>query len=213
MTETLNSWKGGTLTWIGSTRTRSKLIEATARVALKLGLRNVTVRHILEEAALSRRTFYQHFKSKEEAALSLYRSVSTELVGEMHTGLKSADTLAERLGAGVRSYLEFQSQVGDLLTMLRAEAVDPDSILAPMREQNLDTMGRLLDNEVYQARSVSLDPLIYRGLLVGLDSMAAYRREDGKLVPPDFDRVAEVATALIVVTLTGEGELPEVKED
>lgn len=213
MTETLNSWKGGTLTWIGSTRTRSKLIEATARVALKHGLRSVTVRHILEEAALSRRTFYQHFKSKEEAALSLYRSVSTELVGEMHQGLKSTEGLAERVSAGVRAYLGFQSQVGDLLTMLRAEAVDPDSILAPMREENLHTLGRLLDNEVYQARGISLDPLIYRSLLVGLDSMAAYRREDGKLVPPDFNHVARVGTALFVTTLSGEGDLPQVEAD
>mgnify|MGYP001067164248 CR=1 FL=1 len=100
MTDSLNTWKGGTLTWIGSTRTRSKLIEATARVALKLGLRRVTVRHILEEADLSRRTFYQHFKSKEEAALSLYRSVSTELVGEVHRGLKSGQGLRERQPGG-----------------------------------------------------------------------------------------------------------------
>jgi len=213
MTDSLNSWKGGTLTWIGSTRTRSKLIEATARVALKLGLRNVTVRHILEEADLSRRTFYQHFKSKEQAALALYRSVSTELVGETHRGLKSADALPERLAAGVRGYLTFQAQVGDLLTMLRAEAVDPDSILAPMREQNLTTLGRLLDNEVYNARSLSLDPLLYRGLLVGLEGMAAFRREEGKLVAPDFDRVAEVATALFVATLTSEGDLPQVPPD
>ncbi len=204
MTDSLNSWQGGTLTWIGSTRTRSKLIEATARVALKHGLRSVTVRHILEEASLSRRTFYQHFKSKEEAALALYRSVSIELVGEVHSGLKSADGLAERLAAGVRGYLNFQSQVGDLLTMLRAEAVDPDSILAPLREENLDTLGRLLDNEVYKVRSLSPDPLVYRGLLVGLEAMAAYRRVEGKLVAPDFDRVAEVATALFVAILTSD---------
>ena len=182
-------------------------------MALKLGLRNVTVRHILEEADLSRRTFYQHFKSKEQAALALYRSVSTELVGETHRGLKSADKLPDRLAAGVRGYLGFQAQVGDLLTMLRAEAVDPDSILAPMREQNLDTLGRLLDNEVYNARALSLDPLIYRGLLVGLEGMVAFRRVDGKLVAPDFDRVAEVATAVFVATLTSEGDLPQVDAD
>jgi AcrR family transcriptional regulator len=213
MTDSLNSWKGGTLTWIGSTRTRSKLIEATARVALKHGLRSVTVRHILEEASLSRRTFYQHFKSKEEAALALYRSVSIELVGEMHQGLKAADGLTDRLAGGVREYLTFQSQVGDLLTMLRAEAVDPDSILAPMREENLDTLGRLLDNEVYKARSVSLDPLVYRGLLVGLEAMASYRRVAGELVAPDFDRVAEVGTALFVAMLTSDDVTVQVNED
>jgi len=213
MTDSLNSWKGGTLTWIGSTRTRSKLIEATARVALKLGLRNVTVRHILEDAALSRRTFYQHFKSKDQAALALYRSVSVELVGETHRGLKSAESLPDRLAAGVRAYLGFQTQVGDLLTMLRAEAVDPDSILAPMREQNLDTLGRLLDNEVFKARALTLDPLVYRGLLVGLEGMAAFQRVDATLVPPNYDRVAEVATALFVAALAGEGEVPRAQEE
>ncbi len=212
MADSLNTWRGGTLTWIGSTRTRSKLIEATARVALKLGLRNVTVRHILEEAGLSRRTFYQHFKSKDEAALSLFRSVSTELVGEVHRGLKSTAGLRDRLAAGIRAYLEFQAQVGDLLTMLRAEAADPDSGLAPMREQNLDTLGRLLDNEVFGERGISLDPLVYRSLLVGLESMAAFRREGGRLVPPDLDRVAEVATALFVAVLVGSTDMPQVVE-
>jgi AcrR family transcriptional regulator len=208
MTDSLNSWKGGTLTWIGSTRTRSKLIEATARVVLKHGLRNVTVRHILEEADLSRRTFYQHFKSKEQAAAALYRSVSTELVGELHRGLKSADALPDRLAAGIRGYLGFQAQVGDLLTVLRAEAADPDSILAPMREQNLDTLGRLLDNEVHKARGLSVDPTVYRALLVALEGLVAYRRADGKLVPPDLERVAVVATALFAAVLAGDADLP-----
>ena len=61
--------------------TRLKLIRATGRAVLRRGLRDATVADIVDEASLSRRTFYQHFRSKEDACLELYQGMMVDLVG------------------------------------------------------------------------------------------------------------------------------------
>jgi AcrR family transcriptional regulator len=198
-----------TRTWVGSTRTRTRIIEATARAVLAHGLRPMTVQSILDEAEVSRRTFYQHFRSKEEAALALYRSVSRELIREVHAAMKKGEDLTTRLHDGLEAYLRFHRQVGDLVTLLRAEAADPDSPLAPQHQDTLNGLVRLVDNEVQQHTGFELEPQIYRTLWLGLEGLCAYRRDHGELTAPDFGRVGEVAEALFAAILASAFDLPQ----
>lgn len=202
-----------TRTWVGSTRTRTKIIEATARAVLANGLRVMTVQDILDEAKLSRRTFYEHFRSKEEAALALYRSVSRELIREVHAGFKSVDTLEKRLHAGVDAYLRFQREVGDLVTLLHAEAADPGSILAPQHHENVTALSLLLGNEVREALGVSMEPQLLRALVLGMEGLCAFHRDHGVLTPPPFPRVSIALRALLGVIVDAAPKLPRSTED
>jgi hypothetical protein len=131
----------------------------------------------------------------------------------VHAGYKSADTLEKRLHAGVDAYLRFQREVGDLVTLLRAEAADPGSILAPQSDENVTALSRLLHNEVREALGVSLEPQLLRAVVLGMEGLSAYHREHGTLRPPPFPRVTASIKALLGVLVEAAQKLPKATED
>jgi len=197
-----------TRTWLGGTQTRGKILDATARAALRHGLRALTVQQILDEAALSRRTFYQHFRGKEDAALALYRSVTREMLREVHRAMQKAEDTTGRVHAALQTYVRYQRQVGDLITLLTAEAADPASPLAPVRAEALNAMARLVENEVQQGLGVELDPTLYQLLLAGLERLCAFDRQGEEMRPPNFTRVLRAARGLFDATLAAAFDLP-----
>lgn len=55
---------------------RVRLLQAMAKVATAKGLAATTIADIVREAGVSKRTFYEHFDSKEACFLALYRAAS-----------------------------------------------------------------------------------------------------------------------------------------
>lgn len=62
--------------------TRTALREAALRLAVRHGVKNVTVEQIAAEADLALRTFFNHFSSKEEAILAAAAAGAEALVEE-----------------------------------------------------------------------------------------------------------------------------------
>lgn len=192
--------------------TRMKLIQATAHAVVENGLRAMTVEHILAAASLSRRTFYQHFRNKEEAVLALYQNVVDDLTRRVYDGVQSTTDPTRRLFAGLDGYLDFQQRGGNLVTLLQAEASNPDSVLSPIREKSLDTMVELVDSEVRMELGEALDPLIYRCLFLGLEGMVIYVRNKGPLRKADRVRVSKVIKHMFVQLLAGAPSMPHTEE-
>ena len=194
--------------WFGASQTRTRIVEATARAALAHGLRGMTVQHILEQASLSRRTFYQHFRNKEEAALGLYRSVSRAMVSEVREAMRKTDDAGRRLTAGLEAYVRFHQEVGELVCMLQMEATPVDSILAPLREETVDALVELIDKEVRESRGKALDPALYRCLLLGLEGLVNHHRATGGRTA-DLGRIRKVVSSLFTATLAVAFDMPQ----
>src|SRR3982750_3956300 len=64
---------------------RERLIAGLAEAVAENGYAGTTIAHITRHAAVSRRTFYEHFNSKDECFVAAYDMVMAELsrrVGE-----------------------------------------------------------------------------------------------------------------------------------
>ena len=192
--------------------TRMRIIQATARAVVDHGVRGMTVEDILEAASLSRRTFYQHFKNKEAASLALYRTVVDDMLRLIRQAIVSTEDPTKRLFAGLDAYLDFQQRGGNLVTLLQAEAANPDSVLSPIREEALDAMVDLVDTEVQMSLGESLDPLIYRNLFLGLEGLVIYVRNRGPLRKSDRARVSKIIKHMFVQLLAGAANLPHAEE-
>lgn len=124
-------------TWSGATeqpapknrrgeRTRQQLIEAGMRAFIRQGYVDCSVEDILQEADVSRGTFYAHFKSKKAIfAAIIGQSIEARLTSTDVSGLE-VPLVRDRIEASVRLFLDsFHRAQGLSLVIEQAAYHDP----------------------------------------------------------------------------------------
>jgi len=103
---------------------RERLIAGLAEAIAENGYSGTTIAHITRAAAVSRRTFYEHFGSKDECFVAAYDTVMNELqerVTEAFEG-EHADW-AHSIKAGIDAMLEFLAAEPSLARLCMVEAL------------------------------------------------------------------------------------------
>jgi AcrR family transcriptional regulator len=86
---------------------RERILDAVADVVSLVGYGAMSVEEIVGAAGVSRRTFYDNFKSKEDAFVTAYDAVAAEVVQQVQAAYDSWETFADRVIACVGTFLEF----------------------------------------------------------------------------------------------------------
>ena len=102
---------------------RERLIAGLAEAVAEHGYAGTTIAHITREAAVSRRTFYEHFSSKDECFVSAYDSVMTELRDRVGEAFERKEEWPQAVKAAIAAMLEFLTQEPSLATTLAITAV------------------------------------------------------------------------------------------
>jgi AcrR family transcriptional regulator len=84
---------------------RARLVEATAYVVAEKGYAAASVADIISHAGVSRATFYELYRDKEDCFLSCFLGLSQALTDAVTEALDSPGTLPERLVAYAMAYL------------------------------------------------------------------------------------------------------------
>ena len=84
---------------------RERILAAVADVASAASYGEMSVEDIIVTAGVSRRTFYEHFKNKEDAFLAAYEEASGRLLATVRAGYESRDDFADRVRAGIEMFL------------------------------------------------------------------------------------------------------------
>ena len=85
---------------------RERIIAAVAQVASVRGYGEMSVQHIVHEAGVSRRTFYEQFKNKDQAFLAAYDGASGLLMASIRTAVDAETTPERKISAGLGAFLE-----------------------------------------------------------------------------------------------------------
>jgi AcrR family transcriptional regulator len=84
---------------------RERMLAAVADVASSASYAEMSVEDIIVTAGVSRRTFYEHFKNKEDAFLAAYDVAAGQLLAAVRAAYESRDTFPERLRVGIETFL------------------------------------------------------------------------------------------------------------
>jgi AcrR family transcriptional regulator len=101
---------------------RERLIAGLAEAVAENGYAATTIAHITTHAAVSRRTFYEHFQSKDECFLAAYDVVIAELQGRLAAGYESAEEWPQKIRGGIAALLEFLASEPNLARLAIVEA-------------------------------------------------------------------------------------------
>jgi AcrR family transcriptional regulator len=86
---------------------RERMLVAVAEVVSRKGYAAMTVRDVIGEAGVSRRTFYEHFHNKEDAFLAAYDHVVDHVLGEVSAAYLRGESWAEGVGLGIQAFVDY----------------------------------------------------------------------------------------------------------
>jgi AcrR family transcriptional regulator len=86
---------------------RARILDAVADVAGLAGYDALSVESVSASAGVSRRTFYDHFKSKDDAFLSAYDAISGELLVRVQRAYMKSSSFAEGVYACLKEFLDY----------------------------------------------------------------------------------------------------------
>jgi AcrR family transcriptional regulator len=102
---------------------RERLIAGLAEAVAEHGYAGATIAHITRHAAVSRRTFYEHFSSKDELFVAAYETVMAELRERIAQAFEEADEWPQAMKAGISAMLQFLAAEPNLARLCMVEAL------------------------------------------------------------------------------------------
>ncbi len=102
---------------------RERLIAGLAEAVAEHGYSGATIAHITRSAAVSRRTFYEHFAGKDECFVAGYDAVMGELRERVSEAFEEADDWAQAVKAGIAAMLQFLAANPSLARLCMVEAL------------------------------------------------------------------------------------------
>ncbi len=102
---------------------RERLIAGLAEAIAENGYSGTTIAHITRHAAVSRRTFYEHFSSKDECFVAAYDTVMKELQERVSEAFDGAEDWPHKVKAGIGAMLSFLAAEPNLARLCMVEAL------------------------------------------------------------------------------------------
>jgi len=191
--------------------TRGRILQGAFEALAEHGVRQTSVKHVLDSADVSRRTFYQYFRSMDGVKTDLYRLAMDELVVQLQSLVDTEPNPAKKAVKAVNAYVEYQRQGGPALIGLQAEAIHTDSPLADARAKTLDALVAVVDKGTRDSFGVGCDPLVYRSVLMGIEGMVLHLQSDGAFTEADSARTRRTGIAILMQVLAGVSRMPNVQ--
>lgn len=131
---------------------RSRLIAALALALFEKSYSAISVADVVRIARVSKRTFYEHFNTREACYLATYEALSGTLLDRVEQALTSEPDVRQRLRAAVREYLSSLQEVPALTRtfFLEIQLAGPDALAA--RRKVFQRFAGTLQNIVRRGR-------------------------------------------------------------
>jgi len=102
---------------------RERLIAGLAESIAENGYSGTTIAHITRHAAVSRRTFYEHFASKDECFVAAYDTVMEKLRERVGEAFEQETDWPHAVKAGIAAMLHFLAVEPNLARLCMVEAL------------------------------------------------------------------------------------------
>ena len=181
---------------------RARLLDGLTSSIQERGYRETTVADIVREARTSKRTFYDHFSSKEECFAELLSANNEVLVTALIAAVDPEAPWREQVHCAVSAYVHFiEANPAITLSWIRELPALGESA-RPMLRRSLSrlasTLVALSANPAFRRDRVPpLAPATAVILLGGLRELTAQTVEDGEPLAGIIEPAVVAATALV----------------
>ena len=119
---------------------RERLIAGLAEAVAENGYAGTTIAHITRNAAVSRRTFYEHFASKDECFIAAYDTVMAELRQRVGEAFEREEEWPQAVRAGIGAMLEFLAAEPHLARLSMVEALVAGPVVVERYDEAIQSL-------------------------------------------------------------------------
>ena len=162
---------------------RERLIAGLAESIAEEGYAGTTIAHITRHAAVSRRTFYEHFGSKDECFVAAYDTVMEKLRERVDQAYEQEADWPHAVKAGIAAMLRFLAAEPNLARLCMVEALVAGPVVVERYDAAIQSFvpffqsGRNGRSPKVLAR---LSPTTEEALVGGMMSLISRRINAGK---------------------------------
>jgi AcrR family transcriptional regulator len=127
---------------------RERILEAVAGAAAELGYAEMSVEAVIARAGVSRRTFYEHFKNKEDAFLAAYDAAVRQQARHITRAYLQERTVQQRLRAGITAYLQFIATEPDVARMCIVEVLAAGPRATARRTEAMQMFADIIEGNI-----------------------------------------------------------------
>lgn len=186
---------------------RARLLQSMSRAVAEKGYAAVTIADVVAGAGVSKRTFYEHFQTKEDCLFACYAEASDRLVEIVRA---AADAVPggkphERVAAAVNAYYEALDLSRPLTAALLTEIQASGAAGRALRRRKMHEFAAAIRELVVEGSAAtgapsSLDADMSIALCGGLYELVVCHAESSPDVP--FSSLAPSATRFVHALLT-----------
>jgi len=118
---------------------------ATARAVAAHGFKDTTIGDICTEAGISEETFHEHFKDKQEAAMSALETGVDQVMMDLRESFKAAPTWPEAIWDTFGAYLEWFAQEPAFGRLAVVEIMNAGEAALELLQSLMDLFGMFLE--------------------------------------------------------------------
>jgi AcrR family transcriptional regulator len=163
----LPSGRHGLLPSFVAANQRERILSAVAQATAELGYTDMSVEAIIARAGVSRRTFYEHFKNKEDAFLAAYDATVRQLARHVQHAYLQQTTALERLRAGIGAYLQFLASEPEIARMGIVEVLAAGPRALARRNDALRLFAEIIEDNIHQLVPSCRRPTLTAETIVG----------------------------------------------
>ncbi|MBW8718202.1 MAG: TetR/AcrR family transcriptional regulator [Variovorax paradoxus] len=175
------------------------MLEGMARAVAAKGYADTTIADIVREAAVSRRTFYEHFTTKSECLIALYEAASKLALRAVSEAFDPAQPWHAQVERAITAYFDYLAQDPALLRTLFVEILGLGMPgLAARRRVNGEIAG-FIQAAINSGPAAHLTSEMAMTVVGGINELVLQAIEQdrvgelGQLVPPATRLVRAVA--------------------
>jgi len=181
---------------------RQRLLDALEASIADEGYAKATVADIVRRARTSRRTFYQHFTSRDECFVALLTEANADQIRQIHDAVDPAAPWQQQVRQAIEAWIgSAERRPALMLSWIRdvpalgrsARALQRDAL-----EHFVDLVGALVETE--QFRSAGIGPVPRRRIIMllgGLRELTAITVEEGGRMSDVTEEAVDASIALV----------------
>ncbi|MGV0812309.1 TetR/AcrR family transcriptional regulator [Mycolicibacterium boenickei] len=180
---------------------RSRLLDALIESIVEVGYQNTTVADIVKRAKTSRRTFYEHFASREECFVALLTTINAQHVREIAKAVDQQTSWRAQVRQAVEAWIaSYQAHPELMLAWIR----DMPTLGAAARALQRESMEKFIAmvqamtaTDAFRSAGVAISRRRIIMMLGGLRELTAITVESGGQVGEITEDAVLACTALL----------------